>query len=537
MEPIRFDIAKCTGEDMRRFVGALASDKRFVRSRYMPVNDKCHFERYNYLYQKDKIVIVYDTKAEILSLTSKPDTVDLMKALYARAAESEAATGVKIPTEANSPAMAPPKAEKSAASKHERTADKAAAQNESAPKQKKSALGEGKSAKLTKEKEPALVKAAAADKTKRAPSIRKETAADKNRPDSGAGAGKQNQSDAGKQSESKVNPVKASPQSKTVSSQSKTALPPSKTATKPDKAKTAPTESAASKARTALPDTGVIQPAAESVPEYKNGYSIRKYPQERLEAVLKRFKTLDGVSCKAEPMTAKGTVQETLTYNIEDTKHQKLKLRYMPKKQSLQLQGKRSSLFGEIQVLISKDSDYLSAVNSHIELTGEEKRAGDIQRQLKKSVPDAFGYLSEQSKIDLAIGLIDIGNEDVRLSDYSVLLVPPYRGLERLIYDLQRAQGIEVKMIGQAYEKDDGVYVLKSGYRKKIKSVVYAEVMSALYIEYFEKRNFYAHSDNSEGSVARVITDKAQAKTIFDNLLKLINYNCKKLREIGFSVS
>ena len=132
--------------------------------------------------------------------------------------------------------------------------------------------------------------------------------------------------------------------------------------------------------------------------------------------------------------------------------------------------------------------------------------------------------------------MIDIGNSEVRLSDYSVLLVPPYRGLERFIFDLQQAKSISVKMIGQAYEKEDsGKHVLKQCYRRK-NGIVYSEVMSALYCEYFEKRNFYAHSDNTELGNSRIIGDKATAKSIFDRLCEIINYNGKKLKETGFTV-
>ena len=118
-----------------------------------------------------------------------------------------------------------------------------------------------------------------------------------------------------------------------------------------------------------------------------------------------------------------------------------------------------------------------------------------------------------------------------------MLFRSPYRGLEKFISDLQRARGIEVKMIGQGYEKDDdGNYRLKSGYRKRIDSVVYNEVMSALYTEYFARRNFYTHSDIYDAGVPRIISDKAEAKKIFDRLIAVIDYNSKKLKEIGFSL-
>ncbi|MCI8459491.1 MAG: hypothetical protein HFE46_07500 [Clostridia bacterium] len=156
------------------------------------------------------------------------------------------------------------------------------------------------------------------------------------------------------------------------------------------------------------------------------------------------------------------------------------------------------------------------------------------EKALRKLMPDAFDLLGAQSLKDFAIGMTDIGNEKVRLSDYSVLLVPPYRGLERFIFDLQQARGISVKMIGQAYEKDaDGRHVLKQCYRRKV-GVVYSEVMGALYAEYFANRNFYAHSDNTETDVSRMIADKATAEKIFDTLCEIVNYNGKKLTEIGF---
>ena len=79
--------------------------------------------------------------------------------------------------------------------------------------------------------------------------------------------------------------------------------------------------------------------------------------------------------------------------------------------------------------------------------------------------------------------------------------------------------------------------MLKSGYTQRIGSVVYAEVMVALYTEYFSQRNFFAHSDNSDDNVSRSITDRNTAKAIFDRLLAVVEYNAKKLKEIGFDIT
>lgn len=170
-------------------------------------------------------------------------------------------------------------------------------------------------------------------------------------------------------------------------------------------------------------------------------------------------------------------------------------------------------------------------------LAKSNKQSQAAEKKLKKLLPCAYEYLSYLAKNDFTSAMTDIYNDEIRLTDYSGLLVSPYRGLERLIYDLQTAEGIRVKMIGQAYEKRaDGSYCLKSGYRKRIKSIVYNEVMSALYTEYFEKRNFYLHSNNSLSSESRVIDSMEEARKIFDNLLTIVEYNCEKLREIRFSV-
>lgn len=264
--------------------------------------------------------------------------------------------------------------------------------------------------------------------------------------------------------------------------------------------------------------------------------SIKKYTVKRFGGVIdklnadrKKYKLVE------EEIINKGKATEINSYTVS-CKGQKLKLRFMPKKGVVQLQGKRGTLFTELQLLLSEQTDYKAAVDAHIEQSREDKKAGQVERQLKKLIPDAFRFLSEQSKIDFTIGVIEILNSSDKHYDYSMLLLPPFRGLEKLIFDLQRAQGIAVKMIGQAYEKEEGNYVLKASYRRRINSIVYAEVMADLYREYFETRNFYTHSDSSEKNEVRIINKKEQAVAIFQNMLKKVEYNCKKLSEIGFSI-
>ena len=195
-------------------------------------------------------------------------------------------------------------------------------------------------------------------------------------------------------------------------------------------------------------------------------FTIKKFGKQRAENVLTSIK-------ENKKMRLKQTYSdpEVSTYDISEGKD-KASLRVDEEK--IMLSGAKSRLFDEIQLIISQACDYKTAISTHIKLAGEEKRAFEIERQLRKKLPDAYDLLGEQARIDFAIGVIDIDNSMAVLYDYSTLLIPCFRGLERFIFDLQRAQGIEVKMIGQAYEKENGSYVLKSGYRRKIPFVVYA---------------------------------------------------------------
>lgn len=279
------------------------------------------------------------------------------------------------------------------------------------------------------------------------------------------------------------------------------------------------------------------QPLESVAPEYKNGYSVKNFPLDSLIGVVKRLKSY-GKTVSGGATEFCGTPHEVKTYTVTDDFGQKVVLRYATKRMTLQLQGKRSDLFGEVMSTVSTFSDYSSALENYVEGSAggqSGKKVSDVQNKLKNRLPTAFGYLSEQSRIDFSYGIHDFGQKDLRLSDYSVLLVPAFRGLERFVFDLQSAEGIKVKMIGQAFDKDDsGKYILKSGYTQRIGSVIYAEVLVALYTEYFSQRNFFAHSDNTESNTSRSIPERTTAQRIFDHLLDVVEYNAKKLKEIGY---
>ncbi|MDE6201563.1 MAG: hypothetical protein K2M47_06795 [Clostridiales bacterium] len=272
-------------------------------------------------------------------------------------------------------------------------------------------------------------------------------------------------------------------------------------------------------------------------PEYKNGYSVKNFPFDALDGALNRLKSYGKTVASGETEFA-GTVQEVKNYTVSDAAGQRVLLRYATKRMTLQLQGKRSNLFGEVMSQVSNYSDYSSALENYVEESGGGKKVSDVQNKLKKRLPTAYDYLSEQSRIDFSYGIHDFSQSSLHLSDYSVLLVPAFRGLERFVFDLQCAEGIKVKMIGQAFDKDDsGKYILKSGYTQRMKSVIYPEVLVALYSEYFAQRNFFAHSDNTDSNVSRSIPERATAQKIFEHLLDVVEYNAKKLKEINYNIN
>ena len=264
----------------------------------------------------------------------------------------------------------------------------------------------------------------------------------------------------------------------------------------------------------------------------KNDFSLKKYTEERFDSALKSLKNVK-IRYKLKSRQGSGAARVNV-YEVSEGKN-KLTVTYMPEKQVLQIQGKATDFSRSVQTYFSEGGDYKSAVKAHIEQKQTDEKAADVEKRLKKYLPIASSFLSAQAKIDFSIGIVDLLSGNIVLSDYSSLLIPPYRGLEKFIFDLEQAQGIKVKMVGQAYEKnEEGAYALKAIYRKRIGSIVYAEVMAALYTEYNSTRNYYVHSGPQMQN--KVINDKNQAIAIYENMLAVVEYNAKKLREIGFTV-
>ena len=518
--PDKIEYRDCSPEKANDFVSAIEQKGVASRVSFAPASDKSHFDRYGFDCDGKRLGVVYDRKAKILSVTA-PDTVsEKLKKLYSSLQKATPAVSLRgakrrgnltegktdaapaKPTDKPAPKSTPAGKASVGADALVRPQTKKSVTTETAPAV--SLRGAKRRGNLLEGKTDATPEKAAA---KPAP---KSTTTDK-------GA---------------VGAFLVHPQTpKSTATDADPATPVPKPAPKSNPAGKA-TVGADALVRPQTPRNGTSsQPSAEADAQGGN-LSFKKFTEERFGDVVSKLKKRKQFKVASPVVQDKGKQTETITIAVSDG-NQKLKLRFMPKKQVLQVQGKQETLFSEVRLVVSEESDFKSAVTAHAE--SADKKASEFNRQLKKLMPTAVGYMSEQVKLDFTIGVIEILDSTAEHYDYSMLLLPPFRGLERLIFDIQRAQNIVVKMIGQAYEKENNEYVLKASYRRRINSVVYPEVLGALYREYFATRNFYAHSD-AIGGENRVISTRKQAVEVFTHMCGVVEYNCRKLDEIGFSI-
>ncbi|MDE5593742.1 MAG: hypothetical protein K2I75_07410 [Clostridiales bacterium] len=606
MENIRFNISPCSSDEVKEFIRKI-DPKAYTPNGAVSATERSHYDRYSYLVGENKIAVVYDTSACILSITARSDFAQNLLDLYAPVGKSVKRSTVPAQGSQPTPKVVVREINDSSTraklfvspdsirrrtefapvptlfvsskgaeiSTDEIYPPQTIKKRQTAPVQNNSAYGGDviyppqivKKRTLPSYGETRLEQGTPFNGTRvqampqsvrtyeYTPSVRADKREDKSDRDSGGLAislGRRSRTDSprisfgsedsGKddgvtfkintrpQTQPQAQVEQAQPQS---TEKRKRGRPPKNNGQSTQQAQ--PTEK---RKRGRPPKIKKDEPTADIVqmPEYKNGYSVKNFPLDALDGALGRLKSYGKTVATGETEFG-GTVQEVKNYTVSDAQGQKVLLRYATKRMTIQLQGKRSNLFGEVMSQIGNYSDYSSALENYVEESGGGKKVSDLQNKLKKRLPTAYGFLSEQSRIDFSYGIHDFSQSALHLSDYSVLLVPAFRGLERFVFDLQCARDIKVKMIGQAFDKDDsGKYVLKSGYTQRINSVIYAEVLVALYSEYFAQRNFFAHSDNTDSNTSRSIPERAAAQRIFEHLLDVVEYNAKKLKEIGFTI-
>ena len=78
---VKFDI-KAQQADFVGFINAVKSAPQVSQTAYTPADEKNHFVIYKFADGGDKCVVVYDTKAEKISLTALPDVLERFKQIY-----------------------------------------------------------------------------------------------------------------------------------------------------------------------------------------------------------------------------------------------------------------------------------------------------------------------------------------------------------------------------------------------------------------------------------------------------------------------
>ena len=467
---------KNVGKSAIEFPPQLAKHGYELVSHVSPT-EKSHFDRFGLVKNGKRVIIVYDVKAAMLSIAAFDEQFGEVCSLWEK---FSAPASIK---------EAAPKEAKKPISAVDQKNEKKKENNKKAPKQNKSEQSKAQQQSKSEQSK----------------------------------AQQQNKSEQSKaQQQSKSEQSKAQQQNK--SEQSKTQ--------QQNKSEQSKAQQQSKSEQSKAQQQGKSEQTKIAEQPLKNDFSLKKYTEERFDGALKSLKNVK-IRYKLKSRQGSGAARVNV-YEVSEGKN-KLTVTYMPEKQVLQIQGKATDFSRSVQTYFSEGGDYKSAVKAHIEQKQTDEKAADVEKRLKKYLPIASSFLSAQAKIDFSIGIVDLLSGNIVLSDYSSLLIPPYRGLEKFIFDLEQAQGIKVKMVGQAYEKnEEGAYALKALYRKRIGSIVYAEVMAALYTEYNSTRNYYVHSGPQMQN--KVINDKNQAIAIYENMLAVVEYNAKKLREIGFTV-
>ena len=238
---------------------------------------------------------------------------------------------------------------------------------------------------------------------------------------------------------------------------------------------------------------------------------------------MQSLRNEEGVVINTLKTLSRSSENETIRYAISKNGCSG-EIEYMTKKGTLTIKG---SVANEIKQIFL-------ALGGEVKQSNPQQKSNAInyEKILSTRLNSALKLLSAGQKNDLGAGFDELEKAQSHY-EYSMFLLSPFKCLENFIFDLLKSENIQVKLIGQAYDKDkNGKHELKDCYKKRCK-VVYAEVLSALYEEYYSSRNHYTHSpDGKEHKISK----KADAQNVLKNLMNVLEYNCKKLEEINYTV-
>ena len=250
---------------------------------------------------------------------------------------------------------------------------------------------------------------------------------------------------------------------------------------------------------------------------------INQYYPLSFNNAMQSLRNIDGIVINTLKTLSRSSDNETIRYAVSKNGNSG-EIEYMIKKGTLTIKG---GVTDEIkQVFLA-----LGGVEKQTNLQ-QNSNTVNYEKILSTHLNSALKILTTSQKNDLGAGFYELEKAQNHY-EYSMFLLSPFKCLENFIFDLLKSENIQVKLIGQAYDKDkNGNHELKECYKNRCK-VVYSEVLCALYEEYYSSRNHYTHSpDGKEHKISK----KAEAQKVLNQLMGVLEYNCKKLEEINYTV-
>ena len=82
MDNVRYNISPCSPTEAREFIDKIDVSV-YVPNGAIKANDRSHYDRYSFLCNENRVAVVYDTTAAIISITGRQDYAKTLLELFA----------------------------------------------------------------------------------------------------------------------------------------------------------------------------------------------------------------------------------------------------------------------------------------------------------------------------------------------------------------------------------------------------------------------------------------------------------------------
>lgn len=82
MDNVRYNISPCSDAEVAQFIAKI-DPREFVPNGCVRSTDRSHYDRYSFLHDESRIAVVYDTTANIVSITARSDHAQRLLDLFA----------------------------------------------------------------------------------------------------------------------------------------------------------------------------------------------------------------------------------------------------------------------------------------------------------------------------------------------------------------------------------------------------------------------------------------------------------------------